>query len=59
VVEKLRDRERGEIEKNPMLDPVDIKKNLLFRLGMIAMANLILDLPDRALKHINHLEGRE
>lgn len=59
IVEQLRDRERGEIERNPMLDPIEIKKDLRFRLGMVAMANLILDLPNRALKHIHQLEGRE
>ena len=59
VIVQIRDRERGEIEKNPMLDPVDIKKDLRFRLGMVAMANLILDLPDRAFKHITKMEGRE
>jgi hypothetical protein len=59
VIEKLRDKERGEIEDKPMIDIADVRKDVRFKLGMIRMANLILGLPDEAFKHISQLEGRE
>ena len=59
VTEKLRDEERGEIEDKPVLDSEDVRKDVRFKLGKVAMANLILGLPDEAFKHISKLEGRE
>lgn len=59
VVEKLRDKERGEIEDKPVIDDVDVRKDVRFKLGMVKMANLILGLPDEAFEHISQLEGRE
>ncbi len=59
ITEKLRDKERREIEDKPVIDIADVRKDVRFKLGMIRMANLILGLPDEALNHISQLEGRE
>ncbi len=37
----------------------DVREDVRFKLGKVAMANLILGLPDEAFKHISKLEGRE
>ena len=58
VIEKLRDEERGEIEEKPMIDTEDVRKDVRFKLGKVAMANLILGLPDEAFKYLSKLEGR-
>jgi hypothetical protein len=59
VIEKLRDDERGELEKKPVIDSEDIRKDVRYKLGRIQMCNLILGLPEEAFQHIDKLEGRE
>ena len=60
AVTLMRDELRDLVEEKPKRNEADLREDLVFRLGMIAMANTVLRLPSVAQEHIDGLpSGRK
>jgi len=57
AAEIRRNKERDNIELNPKRDDENLKNDIVYKLGLIAGLNFIIDLPREAKKHIHNLEG--
>ena len=52
------DEERDTIERAPILEDGDIRKDLRYRLGFVAALKWVLDLPVESRKLIQSMESR-
>lgn len=60
VTERIRDEERKSYEEKPMKAPEDLRKDVIFKLGVVHGLNMILELPQQAQEYINQLpQGKE
>ena len=55
VAEKIRDIYRKETEEKPMRCDSDLRKDVIYRLGLIEGLNTVIDLPRQAKQYIHNL----
>lgn len=60
VTERIRDEERKSYEEKPMKAPEDLRKDVIYKLGVVHGLNRILDLPRQAKQYLDQLpQGKE
>lgn len=60
VTERIRDQERQDLEERPMRAQEDLRKDVVYKLGLVQGLNMVLDLPRQAQKYLDQLpQGKE